>query len=128
MMNSVLTREEEKNQKPSVVDEYAIGPAYDGPSWLPPVPPVSEELQDDGPKRRRLIHTLLSMLAGIVNVFAGKQELRCHRCRSEMAVLNGAYQESGCGWWALSYQYRCLACDYVWDESPLLAEDPSTWL
>ncbi|GEM_PF-6774267 len=126
-MNSILIRDEEKTQGPSITED-SLGPTYDGPSWLPPVPPVSEEMQDDGPKSRGPLYKLLSILAGIVNALAGKQEIRCHRCKSELAVLSGVYQESGYGWWAISYQYRCLACDYVWDKSPILAEDPNTWI
>ncbi len=118
-MNSILIKDEEKTQSPSIVEEHSLDLTYDGPSWLPPgPPPVSEASQGDSSKS--LLRRLLSLLEGLMNAFGDRLLPRCQRCESELFVLNGAFQGSGYGWWAASNQYRCLSCDYTWDEPLLL--------
>lgn len=121
-MNSILINDEEKAQSSSLVEEYGLDLTHDGPSWLPPVRPVSEASQNDSPKS--LLRRLLSLIADVVNALAGGLYPRCQRCESEAFVLSGAYQEAGYGWWATSNQYRCLACDFTWDEPILPMGDP----
>ncbi|MBM2826728.1 MAG: hypothetical protein HW403_792 [Dehalococcoidia bacterium] len=90
------------------------------------------QLSPDG-QPKEVLHnkSLLGRLKAALAVLARSlwvgYEPHCRRCQSDRVTIVNTTPEDGYGWWAVSHQYRCSACDYTWERWPLTTEELERW-